>query len=929
MSLPILTTKLYIPPRRPKAIDRQPLIDRLNSGLDRKLTLIAAPAGFGKSTLAALWATSGRRPAAWLSLDKRDNDLTRFLTYLVVALQMIDPEIGGSSLNLMQADQPLPTEFFLSSLITEITATARPFLLVLDDYHLIEAAPVHDTLLFLLDHLPPQVHLVIVSRTDPPFLLARLRARDELTELRAADLRFTLDESATFLNQAMGLNLSAAEITALESRAEGWVAGLQMIALSLQGRSDRAEFIRSFAGNHRFILDYLVEEVLNRQPANVRQFLLYTAILDRLSGPLCDAITEVGTEVSLKGSSASNGAEMLVQLERENVFLVPLDDERRWYRYHHLFGDVLQSYLTKEAPDRLSTLHLRASIWFEQNSFFHDAVQHAFAAGDGERAAGLIEQIWPMMRRTMQESTVLAWIKRLPDPLIQRRPVLSVVAAWALLDSGAFAEAEERLLDAEKMTTLATENIGKHHPFTVIDQAQYQSLPATIANARAYRAQALGNIDDTIKYTQQALDLLQEENHFERGTTAALLGLAHWANGDLDLADHSFAKGMLSLEKGGNLHIVVGGTLVLAKIKIAKGDLLETQQMYERVLQTVMEEGEVSRHRVSLLYLGLSEIMLEFGDLEKARTDLQKGKSVGEHTALSGFNYAWFIVEARIKEAEGDFDEALALLREAEKFYFRSPIPDAQPISAYRARIWIVQGALDKATEWARSENLSASDQLSYVQEYNHITLARLLLAQAIQTGSAPALQEVSGLLKRLLTEAEKGGRLGSVIEIHILQALAFQAERSVEEAVATLRQAIRLAEPKGHVHLFVRERKRLATLLKRVQQYDREHGSGQSPFIQKLLNIIETRNGVSKSENDRRSLNAGRVAKNDQAITLSRREADVLHYFSTELSGPEIAEELSIALSTVRTHTKSIYNKLDVNNRRAAVNRAKALGLI
>ena len=416
MPAPLLATKLYVPPHRPKVVLRSRLIERLNDGLSagRKLTLVSAPAGFGKTTLVSEWLSGCDRPAAWLSLDEGDNDASRFLDYLIAALQTVVADIGAGVLAALQSPQPPPTELLLTALLNEIAAAPDHLILVLDDYHVIDSKPVDDALVFLLEHLPPRMNLVITSREDPPLPLARLRARGQLTELRTADLRFTPAEAAEFLNQVMGLNLSAEDIAALETRTEGWIAGLQLAALSMQGRSDSASFIQAFTGSHRFVLDYLVEEVLQRQPDRVRSFLLQTAILDRLSGSLCDAVCSAGTS-----TGREDGRHMLATLERSNLFVFPLDDKRQWYRYHHLFADVLRARLTDEQPDQVYDLHRRASLWYEQNGLAPDATRHALAAEDFERAAGLIELAWPAMDISYQSAAWLGWVKSLPDELVR------------------------------------------------------------------------------------------------------------------------------------------------------------------------------------------------------------------------------------------------------------------------------------------------------------------------------------------------------------------------------------------------------------------------------------------------------------------------------------------------------------------------------
>src|SRR5437016_2820640 len=439
MSTPILATKLYIPRPRPNVVSRPRLLERLNEGLHRKLTLIAAPAGFGKTTLVSAWVAGCDQQVAWLSLEEGENDPTRFLTYLVAALQTIAPNIGKGVLDVLQSPQPPPPEAMLTTLLNDLTTISDHFVLVLDDYHVIDAKPVDIALTYLVEHLPPQMHLVIATREDPQLPLARLRARGQLTELRATDLRFTDSEAAAFLNQVMGLSLSAADIAVLEDHTEGWIAGLQLAALSMQGHQDVPGFIRVFAGDHRYIVDYLVEEVLERQPAPVRSFLLQTSILDRLNGPLCDAVT---------GQEESNAR--LEALERGNFFVVPLDDRRHWYRYHHLFAEVLSAHLMAEQPDQVSTLHRRASEWYEQNGSAADAIRHALAAQDFARTADLVELAVPAMRRSRQEATVLGWLKALPDELVHYRPVLSVDYAGALLSSGQLEGVEARLRDAER-----------------------------------------------------------------------------------------------------------------------------------------------------------------------------------------------------------------------------------------------------------------------------------------------------------------------------------------------------------------------------------------------------------------------------------------------------------------------------------------------
>ncbi len=928
MATPILVTKLFKPPIRPELVPRPRLIERLNAGLrqnqgfGRKLTLISAPAGFGKTTLVSEWvqAMGSATPpiaVAWLSLDEEDNDPTRFLAYVLAALQTIDVELGSGARSLLQSQQSRPAEWILTSLINEVAETDQNFILFLDDYHVIQNRQIHDVLTFLLDHLPPQMHLAIASRANPPLPLTRLRGRGELTELRASDLRFTPGEAATYLSQMMGLDLSEEDVSALENRTEGWIAGLQMAALSMQGRTDATSFIQAFTGSHHFIIDYLVAEVLQGQPERFRNFLLQTSILDRLTGPLCDAV-RFGTGEMPTGQE--DGKVLLETLERGNLFVVPLDEVRQWYRYHHLFADVLRARLMEEQPDQVPTLHRRASEWYEQNGLPSDAIRHALAAEDFERAAVLVEQAWPAMRRSRQEATTLGWVKTLPDQLTRARPVLCVVSAWALLDGGELDAAEARLRDAERwLETAAGMRERPEAPaaemgaaeMVVVDDEQFRSLPASIANARAYRAQALGDVPATVAYARQALDLLPESDYYERGTTAALLGLALWTSGDLEAAHQNFADGLANLQMGGGILIRIGGTFILAYIRMAQGRLREAVSTYEQSLQFAKVYGEPVLQGTAEMYLGLSELYLERGDLEAARQYLLRGKALGEQASLPGYEYLWCAVEAKIKQAQGDLNGALDLLHEAERWYYRSPIPDVRPIPAMIARVWAAQGRLAEAQAWVRERGLSVDDDLSYLSGYEHATLARLLIARYKSVREDRSIREAVGLLERLRRAAEEGGWTGSLIEILVLQALAQEAHGHIPAALVSLERALTVAEPEGYVRIFVDEGPTMAKLLREASKHDIAPS-----YVRQLLVAFGEAEG-------------GRPVTGHLIEPLTERELEILRLFKTELSGPEIARELVIALSTVRTHTKSIYSKLDVNNRRAAVKRAEELDLI
>ena len=915
MPVSILATKLYIPPPRAKIVLRPRLIERLNEGLSsgNKLTLISSSAGFGKTTLVSEWVACCERPVAWLSLDEGDNDVTRLLTYFVIALQTISPNIGAEVLGVLQFPQPPLPESILTTLINEIITIPDNFIFVLDDYHIIDSKPIDNALTFLLEHLPPQMHLVITTREDPQFPLARLRVRGQLTELRAADLRFTPAEAAEFFNQMMGLNLSAENITMLEARTEGWIAGLQLAALSMQGRSDAASFIKSFTGSHHFILDYLVEEVLQRQPEHVRNFLLQTAILDRLSSPLCDAVT--GQE---------DGRGMLEALERGNLFVIPLDDQRQWYRYHHLFAEVLQTHLKELQPDPVSALHQRASIWFEQNDLPADAIRHALAAGDFDRAASLAELAWPDWRWAAQSIIAwLDWVNVLPKELVRARPVLSVAYAQALLNAGKVEAAEARLLDAERWLETIDRPRDPATGMVVVDEEQFQSLPVSLATTRAYHAQAIGDWTGTVMYTRRALDLLPEEDHSMRGTATMLLGLAYWVSGDLEAADLTFSKGLAIRQKAGHILDTIDAAFVLADMKTVLGHLHDAVRTCEYALQLATEHGEPLPQGTEDVYTEISKLHREQGNLDVAAQDLATSKNLGEKVMLPDWQHRWCIAQARLKETLGNLDEALNLLDEAERFFVRTPLPNLQPISAMKVRIWVVQGKLAKAQEWAHEKGLSPDDDLSYLREFEHITLARVLIARYKSDRVADFIREAVELLERLLKAAEEGGRLSSVIEILILQALAHQAQGDIMPALAPLERALTLAEPEGYVRIFLDEGKPMAELLGRMK----DEGGRRKTYVHKLLAAFVAEE-IHPSHLHLAQAQASLILQ-PLVEPLSENELEVLRLLRTELSGPEIARERMVSLSTIRTHTQHIYAKLGVNNRRAAVRRAEELGLL
>lgn len=907
MASPLLETKLYLPRARRGLVPRPRLRERLDRGAETKLTLVSAPAGFGKTTLLAEWLaaiSAGEPSAAWLSLDQGDNQSATFWAYFIAALQTVTPGVGAGALALLRSPQPPPIEALLTTLLNEISALPRDVVLVLDDYHVVEARDVQDGMAFLLDHLPPPLHLVIASRADPALPLARLRARAELVEIRVADLRFTPEEAATYLNEVMGLALTARDVATLGGRTEGWIAALQLAALSLRGRDDAAGFIAGFTGDNRYIVDYLLDEVLQRQPAPLRRFLLQTAILDRLSGPLCDAVTGQG-----------DGRAMLETLDRENLFVVPLDDSRRWYRYHQLFADVLRARLLDEQPDRVPDLHRRAGEWYAQHDEPSEAIRHTLAAGDFSRAADLIELAVPAMRRSRQEATLLGWLKALPDAPVRARPVLSVGYAWALLASGELAGAEARLRDAERWLDTAAGR--RERPdvrsaeLVVADEAEFRRLPASIAVYRAISAQTVGDLPATVTHARRALDLLPEDDDLGRGAAAAILGLASWASGDLAAGHRAFAEGMARMERAGHIADAIGCAIALADIRITQGRLRDAMDTYERAVRLAAERGDPALRGTADMHVGVGEIHREWGELDAAARRLTTARELGEQAGLPQFRYRWCVAMGRLRAAQGDLDGALDLLDEAERLYVGDFFPDVRPVAALKARLWVAQGRVGDALDWARERGLSAEDEPGYVREFEHLTLARVLLARDTSNRANRSTHEATDLLERLLRAAEAGGRAGSVIEILALQALVHRARGDLPAALAPLERVLALAEPEGYVRIFADEGPPMATLL------DAAAKRGIAPrAVRRLLAAFGEAEG-------------GTPAERDLIEPLSERELDVLRLLGTDLDGPAIARELVVSLNTMRTHTRKIYAKLGVNSRRAAVRRAAELALL
>jgi LuxR family maltose regulon positive regulatory protein len=909
----LLKTKFFIPPTRPVLVPRPHLTRQLDAGLHRKLTLISAPAGFGKTTMVTEWlehlrddtkkGNLNKERIAWLSLDESDNELVRFLTYIVTAINQIedkDADICKGALTMIQSPVPPATGVVLTSLINEVATIPGKILLILDDYQRIEAQPIHAALDFLLDNLPPQMHLIIATREDPLLQISRLRARDQLTELRAADLRFSSSEAAEFLNHVMGLDLSVEDIDALESRTEGWIAGLQLAALSIQGVQAPKEFIKSFTGSHRLVLDYLIEEVLERQPENIQTFLLQTSILEKLNGSLCDSLND-----------QVDGQATLEMLERANLFIVPLDNERCWYRYHHLFADLLRQRLNQKHPELIPMLHSQASEWFEVNGHTDKAVEYSLKASNYVRAARLLELAWLSMSSNFRSFSWLSWAKKLPDDLIRTRPVLCAQYAGALLEGGELEASESRFQDAERWLEESSDNM------VVFDEDQFQALPAAIANGRAQIALAHGDIAGAVKIAERALKLSPDECAANSHATV-LLGLTYWADGDLEAAHRAMADWVNNMQKAGNLYFAIASIFGLADIRIAQGRLCEAERTYKQSLQLVSEQDTSIRRITAHHHLGLAMIYHEKGDQEAFAEHLHKSRELGEQTTLVDWPYRWHLAQARLKTAENDWATVLYELDEARRLYVRSLVPDIQPIEALKARVYISQSVLAEVRNWISRREITFDDNLNYLSEFEHITLARFSIAEYKCNRSEGNVPQAIGLLKRLLKAAEDKSRMGSVIEILVVLSLAYEVQANISSALIPLKKALTLAEPEGYIHIFVDEGPPMAHLL-----YEAFSQGITLNYVRRLLAALPD---VISNKYDSAQI---RITESDGIEPISAREIEVLQLISEGLTNQEIADRLYLSLHTVKGHARNIYSKLGVKNRTQAVTRGKVLGIL
>lgn len=902
---PLILTKLYIPRPQANLVSRPRLITLLNEGLQGKLTLISAPPGFGKTTLLGDWARQYADRVAWLTLDERDNDLARFLTYLIAALRTIDQEAGQSALEMLQVRGQSAYESILTSLINEIVATpagdGQPQVLILDDYHLINVRAVHEAVGFLLDFLPPQLHLIIASRVDPELPLGRLRISGRLAEVRATDLRFTEPEIIAFFREVMGVQLSAGDIAALQARTEGWVAGLQVAALSMRDRDDISNFIQTFSGSNRYILEYLIEEVLARQPERSQRFLIQTAVLDRLSGPLCDAVV-----VGSRGNDEENEPEvasqvMLEQLEAANLFIAPLDNDRRWYRYHPLFAEFLRRHLRATQPDLIPLLHRRAARWLERNNQPAEAVSHALAAGDGQDAVRLAETAAKQMVMQGEWRTLQNWLDALPEDQVRGRPRLALTQAWVHLYSSSPDKTEAWLQEAETHLSpaAAPEKTGAD-----LDRAT--TLRGEIAAIRATMAAAAGDMRRAIDLGRQALGHLPEEERFLRTAVIMAMGYAYRYSGDVSAAQAHFERVIALGQENDNRYQVLDGLCNLANQQLIQGRRLAAAQTAAQALQITESAGGKPSSIAAEVYLINGVLSYEKNDLETAGNLIERSLTLGKQAGMGELQYAANFWSGLVALGRGKPEEAIHYMDAAGRVVEQLNIRRAERhVAAGRVRLLLSLGDLAPVRDWV-AEIEAAGDvgplALAPIREFEGLTLVRAYLALG-------ETEKALSLLGRLEPEAEAAGRFDHVVRMMALHALALAARGHTLEALDVLAHLLPLTAAEGYVRLYVDLGASMATLLHQAAAAGIEPGEAR-----KLLAAFEVVAGPESA------------AAQTMAALLTSREEEVLALIAAGYTNKQIAGELVISLGTVKRHISNIYRKLGVRRRTQAVAKAREL---
>jgi LuxR family maltose regulon positive regulatory protein len=905
----LVATKFHVP--RAGFVPRPRLLARLSQGIGSGLTVVCTPAGFGKTTMLGDWARRSRVPAAWLSLDAADNDPARFWRYVAAALDRVRPGTDASVTALLRGRQRPPLEAMATVVINELSVPGEGGVaLVLDDYHLVDAPPVHDSVRFLLDRLPPGLRLVLSSRADPPLPLARLRARGQLAELRAVDLRFTLAETAAFLREVTGLDLPATSVATLQDRTEGWAVGVQLAALALRGHGDPAGFIATFAGSHRYVLDYLTEEVLAGQPSQVLRFLLETSVLDRLCGPLCDAVT------GRTGSQA-----LLEELDRANLFVVPLDGVRRWWRYHHLFADLLRARLEREQPMALPGLHRAAAAWHEEYGLADDAIRHAAAAGETRWAARLVERHVETLLRRSEAATLDRWLSALPAASVSARPRLCLTQAVAAVVSGRL-EAVEPLLDRAEHAFAASGD-EPHEPSVGRALSVLANVPASIAFLRADLARMRGDAARAVACDQQALTHLGEDDWLLRSHVAWNLAAAHWLRGELGEAERALADVVAERVAAGEGYLAMRVCYDHGEVQRAQGRLGAVQRTYQRALEIASGFGP-QPPPAGMAHVGLAEVLYEWDELAAAHEHATQGVALCRHLAFIPPLATGYAMLARIRWAQGDEAGALEAIGQAERVKL-SPQMVAlyNPVPAWRARLLLARGEVAAAARWADERGLGDADESAYPREREYLVLARVLLAERVPGRAL-------GLLDRLHAQAAAQQRTGSLIEVKALRALALADGGDPAAASASLAEALALAAPEGYVRVFADEGAPMARLLGRLAAAQRTGrvvfpAAVPQRYLERLLRAFQPAAAPAGAAPPA----TGDTERAELAESLSGRELEVLRLLAAGKSNQQIADELVVTLATVKSHVGHILGKLAAANRTQAVARARVLGLL
>lgn len=900
----LLATKLYVPRPPPGFVPRPRLADKLSEALTRQLALVCAPAGFGKTALLADWSRQRSQQVAWLSLEPGDNDPVRFWRHAVAALDRVRPEAGEHAAPLLKHPGLVSFDGLVTALVNHLAAGEGEVFLVLDDYHVIDAEPVQDSLMYLVEHAPPDLHVTLATRSDPPWPLGRLRARGQLGELRATDLRFTADEAAALFRGTVEADLDADDVARLAARTEGWAAGLQLAALSLQGQPDVAQFVMTFSGSHRYVLDYLTEEVLEQQSEPVRKFLLETSVLERLSGPLCDAVT-----------GRTDSQQLLETIERANVFLTPLDEERGWWRYHHLFADLLRTRLLQDHTARPVELHRNAAAWYDEHGLADDAVRHALAAGDLVWAARLFERYFDQLLHSREGATVRRWISAFPPELVSSRPRLLVAQAAAAIRRGRVSGVRELLDGAERAyQDVADEPFA---PSVGLAASRLANVPKAIAFGRAYAAYLSGDAEATTTFVSEALAERGEGGWMLDGMAHMNLAMAEWLCSRLEKAERAFASNIERWQAAGESDVAALHRSYLARIRCAQGRLGEALSTYQQTLEIAAASDLPAQAGagVGVAHLGVAEVAYQRDELDTALRHVTKGLPLCRQFADSQALATGLATLAWIRHANGDGAGALEAMGEADEVADPAVTDLFNPVPAERARLLLAQGDTEAAASWTTERGLAATDEPGYPREQAYLVLARVLLAQGRP-------DEALGLLDRLRASAVAQDRAGSVIEIQALRALALAGAGNEDAAVATLADTLMLGYPQGYVRVFVDEGPPMANLLGRLIAAQRhEHAGVPVDYLSRLTHAFDRYTSADASTRP--------VAVPGLVTQLTERELEVLQLLAAGKQNQEIAAELYVALSTVKKHITHILEKLGATNRTEATARARALGLL